>query len=84
VRRPQGYAVWDDPDRGKTERDTFTCRHCNKVVFVKPKEDPSSLGGFCRMCAGHVCARCAGGSCTPFEKKLEMIEARDRFRRSLG
>lgn len=83
MRRPGGYAVWTEPSR-TVERDTFTCVHCNTVVFVKPKQDPSEMGGFCRQCMSHICGPCADlGKCTPFEKKLEEMEARDRFLRSV-
>lgn len=79
-----GYAVSFNPDGGVRERDTFTCEHCNCVVSVAPKSNPDDFGSMCRICMRMVCLRCAGLGCTPFEKKLEMIEARDRARRSYG
>lgn len=83
MRKAGGSAVWSNAD-GTTECDTFTCTHCNTVVFVRPKTDPASLGGFCRLCYKHICGPCADkGVCTPFEKKLEEVEARDRLRRSI-
>ena len=80
MRRPGGYAVLMDPaNPGAVERDTFTCSHCNGVVFVQPKQDPTEMGGFCRLCYGHICKGCASTmKCDPFEKKLERMEARDR------
>ncbi len=85
MRRPQGYATQTVDGKIVEEQDTYTCGHCNSIVFVKPKEDPSKMGGFCTMCMSHTCAKCAGeGSCTPFEKKLEEMERRDRFRKALG
>lgn len=81
--RPGGYAVTEEPERPRDECDTFTCSHCNTVVFVKPKAPASDCGGFCRMCMKLVCPRCADGSCTPFEKKLEQQEARARLIASL-
>jgi DNA-directed RNA polymerase subunit RPC12/RpoP len=84
MRRPQGYAVTSEPGRPNVEEDTFTCGHCNSIVFVKPRQDPSTMGGFCRMCMTHICARCAGElTCSPFEKKLEAMERRDRLRRAV-
>lgn len=83
----QGYATWTDPDLGTTtkERDTFTCCHCNKIVFIEPKADPSTLGGFCRLCMKGVCPTCHNkGTCTPFEKKMEKDEARARLLKSIG
>ena len=82
--RSGGYAVLVDPDLGVVERDTFTCSHCNSVVYVKPKSNPDDFGSMCRICMKMVCQRCANLGCTPFEKKLEQAEARDRARRSYG
>lgn len=85
MRRPQGYAIRSEPGKPDDERDTITCAHCQRLVFVRAKEDPSSLGGFCRLCMRHLCAPCADeGSCTPFEKKLEQMEASARLRRAVG
>lgn len=84
MRNAQGYAVWTGPSGPPKECDTFTCSHCNKIVFVPPKADPSTLGGFCRLCMKNICGPChQEGSCKPFEKKLEEIEARDRMRRAI-
>jgi hypothetical protein len=85
MRRPQGYAIWTDPIRpglrATVEADTFTCHHCNSVVFVPPRADPSSLGGFCRLCMRHICGPCTDKACTPFEKKLEEMERKYYTRR---
>lgn len=79
--QPKGYMVIVDPAMpAPVEFDTITCAHCNRVVRVK--KDP---GGFCRVCMRALCGPCADlGKCTPFEKKLEAWEARDRFLRSVG
>jgi hypothetical protein len=83
MRRPGGYLHITEPGKPDVERDTFTCGHCNAIVTVEPACDPSEAGGFCRMCMGHICGPCADlGSCEPFEKKLERMEARDRLRRA--
>jgi hypothetical protein len=80
MRRPQGYAVTTMPGEKPVEEDTFTCSHCQFLVFVKPFADPATFGGFCRMCMKHICPKCtAEGTCTPFEKKLDMYERRDNF-----
>jgi hypothetical protein len=74
-----------DPSGGASAMGTFTCGHGNEVVVVRPGQDPSELGGFCRMCMKHLCATCAAkGKCVPFEKKMEMMERRDRLRRACG
>lgn len=80
MRKPGGYAVIFDPaSPSVAETDTFTCSHCNGIVFVKPRQDPSEMGGFCQLCYGHTCKYCSEiGKCDPFEKKLERLEARDR------
>lgn len=31
-----GYATIFDPDSALVERDTITCGHCQRVIFVKP------------------------------------------------
>jgi hypothetical protein len=86
--RPGGYAVIVDPSLPKPiEQDTFTCSHCSKIVFVKatPNLPKPDIGGFCRLCMKNVCGTCADkGNCDPFEKKLERMEQRDRFRKSIG
>jgi hypothetical protein len=85
MRRAGGYAVITEGDGGRREADTFSCSHCQRIVFVRARQDPSELGGFCRACMRHICGPCADvGSCTPFEKMLERVEARDRFLRSAG
>ena len=81
--REGGYFVAWDPDGAIEECSTFTCAHCNKVVFVKPKADPDRLGGLCYLCMKPICPACVGQACIPFEKRLEAVEAKDRFRRSL-
>lgn len=85
MRKPQGYATIVEPGRQTVEIDTFTCAHCNRIVHVKPRANPEDVGGLCKMCMGLVCPSCmANAACDVFEKKLERIEARDRFRRSAG
>ena len=85
----RGYARETGPDGFRKEVDTFTCGHCQRVIFVKP--GPSSGGiDMCRVCMRMICGHCfaalsaPGGRCDPFEKKLERSEARGRFLRSLG
>lgn len=34
--RPQGYSQIIDPALPTVERDTITCGHCQRIVFVKP------------------------------------------------
>jgi len=74
----------DEIGAGITERDTFSCMHCNHVVHVKPKAPMDEFGSMCRNCMKMVCPKCAGGPCVPFMKKLEMAEKRDQVLRSYG
>ena len=84
MRNAGGYAVWVAVD-GSREVDSFTCSHCQRVVFVPPRADPSQLGGFCRQCMKHICAPCVKvGGCKPWEKQMAEAEARDRMLRAIG
>lgn len=63
------------------ECDTFTCVHCNGVVFVgvkmigaAPGDDPD-LGGYCTSCDAPICSGCAGKECRPFKAWLEHAES---------
>ena len=87
MRNPGGYGVATDRETGKVlkEEDTYSCGHCNKVVFVKPKCDPADLGGLCYQCMKLICPHCHGvGTCDPLEKKLEREAASYHARRSYG
>lgn len=82
MQRPGGYFICTSVEGVVEEGDTFTCCHCNKVVFVKPLVSMSEFGGFCTLCMKPTCPRCdTEGTCVPFEKKLEIVEARERLRR---
>lgn len=82
--RAGGYSCISEPDCSPVEQDTFTCGHCNYIVHVKPKTDPTNLGGMCKQCMKLVCPRCVGKGCDPLEKKLERAEARAAALRSYG
>lgn len=87
MRNPGGYGVATDRETGKviSETDSFTCGHCGRIVFVKPKCDPADLGGNCYLCWKLVCPQChAKGNCDPMEKKLDRMEASYHARRSYG
>ncbi len=75
-----GYVHIGDPGGNSLEADTATCCHCN-AVWVLRASDPAkgNLGGWCRNCMDAVCPRCAGLDCTPFLKRIERYEARNRF-----
>lgn len=82
--KPGGYGITFDVFGTKREHDTFTCHHCNTVVKVKPGCNLDDLGGMCRNCMKMICPACVDGPCSPFEKKLEAMEARDIALRSYG
>lgn len=87
--RAQGYAILTDPEKPTVERDTYTCGHCNRVVFVPPRADPATLGGWCGGCTKLICPTCEAKkaqtrACEPFEKWLAQQERRGQFLRSVG
>ena len=85
MRKPQGCAEIVQPDAPTKRADTITCCHCQAIVFVKARQDPSEAGGFCRLCYAHICGPCAdAGKCTPFEARLEQMEGRRAFYRGVG
>jgi hypothetical protein len=80
MRNPGGYAVLTSPSK-LVEADTFTCIHCNRIVFVKPRASAAESGGWCCLCNKAICPTCIGKPCDPFEKKLKRMEDRGRFNR---
>lgn len=67
------------------ESDTATCAHCNYVWVVRSsKGTDADPGGWCAMCSALICKNCAGKSCTPFERRLEAMEARGRMLAAMG
>jgi len=67
-----------------------TCGHCQQIIHVVPHTSamvylifrPTSWtweaepGAFCRTCMSPVCLAChAIGTCTPWERQLEAMEA---------
>lgn len=74
-----------EPGKPDVELDSVTCAHCNRVVLIPARADPSTLGGFCRLCMKHVCGPCADWvTCVPYERAMERAEQRERFLRSVG
>lgn len=75
MRRPGGYSVITEPGKADVEADTFTCGHCNRIVFVTPMMDAANMGGRCTVCDTLICPRCVGKGCDPLEEKLKRMEA---------
>ena len=82
-RSASGRGVEASPDGTKYE-DFFRCYHCQRTVFVRPRQDPTELGGLCKSCMHLICPTCVGKVCTPWEKAMERMEARQRFLNSAG
>lgn len=59
---------------GSHEEHSFTCKHCNRVTFVRAGCDPTELGGRCTCCDALICKRCVGKPCLPLEKRLDLYE----------
>lgn len=86
---PKGHAVTIDGWGIEIHRDTYTCKHCQRVCEVEPRADPNEF--WCASCAAPVCKRCkaadwnrpAGAPCGHFERQLDAAEARDRLRRAM-
>lgn len=83
-RKPQGYAVITDPDKGKTEFNTMTCSHCNGLTHLRAGQSPTDIGGFCYTCQKPICAKCVGKGCDEIQRKLDRWEASYHARRSYG
>jgi hypothetical protein len=64
------------------EADTFTCHHCQKITHIAVRANPEDIGGLCKLCMGLICPHCLGKGCTPWEKEMEKMEARQDALRS--
>ena len=89
MNRSRGYARIIDPALAKPlEADAVTCAHCNRIVHMHDLKTGKALSGVlvhCYQCDANTCVPCAEtGKCTPFEKKLEAIEARGRLLAAIG
>lgn len=78
----KGYAILNDPDNKNREFDTLTCNHCQRIILLEPGKVPE--GGWCFQCSKMVCNNCVDKGCTPWEKKMEQMEAKQRMLRSVG
>ena len=88
MRNPGGYAQVVSPDEhtvnfdgrierlpaGLTERDGFTCFHCNTIEIPPVRLGPNDIG-FCRHCMRRICQKCSDLPCMPFEARLRATEA---------
>jgi hypothetical protein len=94
--KPGGYLEINDPDpakglgqKAKQEYDTVTCGHNGEIVKVPANCPAHALPyAMCWGCRRYICLKCDAElsrtlKCDVIEKKLERMEARDRFRDSL-
>lgn len=83
--RSKGYSVYID-ELGQThETDTFTCRHCQKLVSVPAMAKPEDVGGLCYRCYAPICPSCVEkGGCDPIDEKIRREEASYHARKSYG
>lgn len=82
MQRARGVLFATSPE-GVREAATFTCYHCNAIRVVPHGQRGEDIGGLCKQCMGVICPACvARMTCTPWEKQMEAMEARDRARRS--
>jgi len=82
--RALGHVEVSGPS-GTTVYETFTCCHCNEIHRVPPANAKEMA--FCHKCGARECVPCAkklGGRCTPFEKRIEAMEARGRMLAAIG
>ena len=83
---PKGHSIIIDGYGVATHRDTFTCKHCQAICDVEPKQDPNEF--WCVSCSAPICRKCKAldwnrpvGACSHFERQLERAEARRCFPR---
>ena len=83
LRKPDGQIFITQPGMPTIERDTFQCRHCQKICIVR--KGSHTQRGYCFMCYGPTCGRkmCSEG-CTPWEAKMEAREGRRQFHKAMG
>lgn len=88
MRNAGGYSIITEPGQRDVEHDTYTCGHCGSITFTVGEGNRLQVAvikgngniemrdaGFCRKCWRHICPRCIGFKCTPFEAKIEQEEA---------
>lgn len=84
MRNPGGQLLICDDEGREKAFDSFTCGHCNRVSFVKPRQDPADIGGLCKTCMKLICGACVGEPCRTLEQRIAEEEARYEARRSYG
>lgn len=85
TRKKAGYGVITHPHYTR-EFDTVTCKHCNGAFIVRSSDpnNPAVKGGWCGKCYAPTCPTCMKKECTPFLRKLEKYEAREKLMRAMN
>jgi len=83
LRKPAGFAQWMQEGSTVKECDTLQCCHCGGHWHVQPGS--GNRRSWCFLCAAVTCGspQCID-KCVPFEKWLEAVERRERFREIVG
>lgn len=74
-----GYLTIDHRAAGGklAEFDTVNCKHCQAIIRVRTGQQ---RGAWCRSCQGPVCpTQACASACTPFLRKVEEAQARQRL-----
>ena len=83
VRKPKGYIEINDPDGPGERGETLMCVHCQHHWIVRAGS--GAKRGFCLSCNGPTCGkRVCETRCLPFEKRIEMIEAKAKMESMFG
>lgn len=75
------YLVSDEEGRTTAEGETLSCVHCQRTWAIQPGSGRSR--GFCFHCMGPTCGGAGCQTCTPFERRLEIVEQRHRLWRQM-
>lgn len=63
---------------------TITCSHCQRIVSYSTRQELDERADICLTCMALCCLPCKEqGGCTPWEKKMEQMEHRDRMLRAM-
>jgi len=76
--RADGYFEVTDPEKGVIKGDTLQCGHCGRHFAVRPGS--GTKRGWCLKCMKVTCGGPDCVECTPFEKRLEAWEIREKLR----
>jgi hypothetical protein len=82
ARQPKGHVIITYPEGQVVERDTLQCVHCQAHWMIEPGSGKQR--GWCWRCDGPTCGAPACMSrCEPWEKALEIAEARAKLFRDI-